>query len=330
MIIPEQTLYEDLQMEHSDVTILIVDDQPTTLKMLCAFLQSQGFKVVVAENGEQTLEFLRHEQPDLILLDVLMPGLNGFDLCRKIKENKDTAQIPIIFMTGLDSVKDKVAGFEAGGVDYITKPFQRVEVLARVKTHVMLRHREKQLEEANKKLSQQHKILEVMSITDGLTGLYNRRHMNTVLSQEVQRCRRYGTDLACLVIDLDQFKLVNDTYGHDFGDLVLHEFSRRLRDSLRSSDFAFRFGGEEFLLLLPQTNMHDARRTAEKIRQYAATKKIGDDKTHVVVTVSIGLATFNEHQPVIQNDLVIFADKALYRAKAEGRNQVVEYSSSFK
>jgi len=249
-----------------------------------------------------------------------MPGLDGLETCRAIKANPEIASIPVIFMTALDSIDDKIAGFAAGGVDYITKPFQQVEVLARVNTHITIQRQYAELQEQKIKL-------EEMAITDELTGLYNRRYLNKVLTCEFDHSQRYGTDLSCLMFDLDHFKDVNDTYGHDIGDVVLCRFACLLKDFVRSSDFVFRFGGEEFVVLLPQTDQQGAMDTAEKIRQTLATEEIiiQPHDVSLAITVSVGVSTLLEHKPKTYRDLVNLADKALYCAKEKGRNQTRLY-----
>jgi diguanylate cyclase (GGDEF)-like protein len=309
--------------------ILVVDDRPANLKVLLSFLKVYAFSIRVAESGERALRSLEDEQPDLILLDVMMPGINGFETCKQIKANKATADIPVIFMTALDSLEDKVAGFAAGGVDYITKPFQQIEVLARIKTHLTMRQQKQALEKAQNKLLQQKQLLEKMSITDDLTGLYNRRHLNTVLKREFRYSERYTVDLSCLLLDLDHFKKVNDTYGHEFGDTVLRKFSTILSNCIRSSDYVFRFGGEVFVILLPHTDREGAKNTGEKFCNVIAGETIQDNDSDIsiTVTVSIGVSTMQTHQPEKPHDLINLADKALYTAKENGRNQVVVYDA---
>jgi diguanylate cyclase (GGDEF)-like protein len=304
--------------------ILIVDDQPTNLQVLLHFLKQHHFEIHIAENGQRALDILVDHHPDLILLDVMMPDMDGFETCRRIKANARTADIPVIFITALTSTESKVTGFEAGGVDYITKPFHQPEVLARINTHITLQKQKKELENAKQELLKQKKLLEIMTITDDLTGLFNRRYLTNVLEREFQRSMRHDTDLSCLMFDLDHFKDVNDTHGHDLGDNVLHYFGKILSKSIRHSDFAFRIGGEEFLILLPQTSIKGAVKTGEKIR--SATQAEIVEQTSIPITVSVGISSFLEHHPQKRDDLIIFADKALYAAKENGRNNVMIYS----
>ncbi|OQY42678.1 MAG: hypothetical protein B6240_13720 [Desulfobacteraceae bacterium 4572_87] len=192
----------------------------------------------------------------------------------------------------------------------------------------MTRNLEKTVEEletGKRIIEEKNKILNDLSIRDGLTGLYNHRHMEDISKQEFIRASRYQTDLSCLLMDLDYFKKVNDTFGHVFGDVVLKEFSRRVKRNLRSTDPAFRYGGEEFMVLLPHTGIEGARQTAEKLRADCETNPYTDGTTSTIVTVSIGLASVKEHDPQSAGDLISYADKALYRAKAEGRNRIVGY-----
>jgi diguanylate cyclase (GGDEF)-like protein len=232
-------------------------------------------------------------------------------------------------MTALDNLEDKIVGFEAGAVDYITKPFQQPEVLARVNIHVTLRRQQQALKETQEILLMQKALLEQMTITDDLTGLHNRRNLNTILKREFHRSLRHDTELSGLMVDLDHFKKVNDVHGHDFGDLVLRDFAEILRSSVRDTDFIFRFGGEEFLLLLPQTDTAGASQTAEKIRQKTATNIFKTKRVSTSITVSIGVASVLEHHPPRSHTLISYADQALYEAKGRGRNQVVVYDPSF-
>ena len=177
-------------------------------------------------------------------------------------------------------------------------------------------------------LLKQKKLLEELSIKDELTGLYNRRHLNAVLDQEIHRSQRYGTDLSCLMLDLDHFKKVNDSYGHGFGDTVLREFSCRVMATIRSSDYAFRFGGEEFLVLLPQTDIEGAKQTAKNIQLALAADEIKDSSHSIIITISIGGSSLHLHQPSTPEAFISCADKALYAAKEGGRNKIVVYDAA--
>jgi len=305
-------------MKNKGENILVIDDQPANLEVLVSFLKEHHFNIRIAETGEWALQVLETYKPDIIILDVMMPEMDGFETCRRIKANKDTADIPVIFMTALESVQDKVTGFESGGVDYITKPFQQIEVLARINVHIGLRKQKLKLE-------QQKELLKMISITDDLTGLFNRRHMTTILDQEFGRCLRYGTDLSCLLVDLDHFKRINDTYGHDFGDIVLRKFSENMARTIRATDSAFRYGGEEFLILLPQTDINGAIQISENIRKRAENEKVTYKNISTRVTLSGGLCSFHQHHPRTSKEMITFSDNALYTSKKAGRNRMSVY-----
>ncbi len=301
-------------------TVLIVDDQVANLKMLLTFLQDHGYTVRIAESANRAMQVLESYTPDCILLDIMMPEVNGFELCKTLKNKSETAGIPVIFMSALDAIEDKIEGFEVGGVDYITKPFQDVEVLARVNTHITLRRQKLELERVQTTLLLQTERLERLAITDELTGLHNRRCLKLVLDRECQRGMRHKkSDLSCLALDLDHFKQVNDTYGHDVGDKVLQKFSSILLDGIRSTDSCFRIGGEEFIILLPETNINGAWKTAEKIRICVENEQFSD--VRYPVTVSIGIATIHQQHLKRGDELMNLADKALYKAKENGRNR---------
>ncbi len=306
--------------------ILIVDDRPENLLSLELLLEEIDCEVINALSGNEALIQISNHDIAIVLLDVQMPEMDGFETAELMRKNKKTSHVPIIFVTAISKEQRHVFhGYRSGAVDYICKPFEPEIVLSKVSVFLELYRYRLGLEEAQKKIIEQKKVLEKISITDGLTGLYNRRHLKTILQQEFERSKRYGTDLSIIMLDLDHFKNVNDTHGHTFGDHVLREFSRQISCSIRSSDFAFRFGGEEMLIILTQTNIAGAKKTAENIRCQLNAKPIEDTNHSAMVTVSIGVASYHQHQPKTQNDLIAFADKALYTAKKEGRNRVLEY-----
>ncbi len=307
--------------------ILIVDDRSENRLSLELLLNEIDCEVVTATSGNEALLQLSKHHVAMVLLDVQMPGMDGFEVATLMRQNSKTRNIPIIFVTAINKEQKHIFhGYEAGAVDYICKPFDPTIILAKVSIFLELYRYRCDLEETQIELRDQKRILEKLCITDDLTGLYNRRHLNNILKQEFERCLRYESPLACLMLDVDRFKDINDTYGHSFGDTVLREFSRRIRFTLRASDIAFRFGGEEVLVLLPQTDIEGAKQTAEKIRLRCAAKPVGDANQAVTVTVSIGLASNPQHQAVLHNDLITFADNALSRAKEKGRNRVEEYT----
>lgn len=286
--------------------ILVVDDSPTNVQTL-ALLLKNDYVIKVATDGVRALELAGQDSiPDLILLDVQMPDIDGYDVLRLLRENSDTAEIPIIFITGKDRVEDEEYGLELGAVDYITKPIRPSIVKARVKTHIMLK--------------QQHDQLLAMATRDQLTGLYNRHYLADTLSKKVSHCKRHNEALSVIMVDIDHFKNVNDTFGHLMGDLILKAVAKVLGESARKEDIAARFGGEEFVLVLDNCTAEDAMIKAEKLR-----KAIQSLMTQgIETTASFGVAQLTENIQRYE-DLLKNADTALYIAKEEGRNCVVMY-----
>ena len=292
-------------MSHKAV-ILVVDDVPTNIQAL-AFLLKEEYTVKVATGGARALEVASQDPiPDLILLDVQMPDMNGYDVLRLLRENNDTAKIPIIFVTGKDSTQEEEYGLELGAVDYITKPIHPSIVKARVKTHITLK--------------QQHDELIRIAIHDQLTGLYNRHYLAEILSRKVSKSKRHNEALSVIMADIDHFKNVNDTYGHLMGDLILKAVANVIGEGARKEDIAARFGGEEFVLVLDHCTANDALIIAEGLRS-----KIEALNTEGIrVTASFGVAQMDEHA-IRYEDVLKNADSALYAAKEEGRNRVILY-----
>lgn len=286
--------------------ILVVDDVPTNVQAL-ALLLKEDYAIKVATDGVRALELAAQDpRPDLILLDVQMPDMDGYDVLRLLRENSDTAKIPIIFVTGKDSVEDEEYGLELGAVDYITKPIRPSIVKARVKTHIMLK--------------QQHDQLMAMATCDQLTGVYNRHYLVDDLSKRMSQSKRHNEALSVIMLDIDHFKNVNDTFGHLMGDLVLKAVAKVLEESARKEDTAARFGGEEFVLVLDNCTAHDALIKAEGLRS----KIEALSPESIAVTASFGVAQLDGHIKQYE-DLLKNADTALYVAKEEGRNRVVLY-----
>jgi diguanylate cyclase (GGDEF)-like protein len=286
--------------------ILIVDDVPTNVQAL-ALLLKEEYIIKVATSGVRALELAGQDPiPDLILLDVQMPDMNGYDVLKLLKENSDTAQIPIIFVTGKDTVEDEEYGLKLGAVDYIAKPIRPSIVKARVKTHITLK--------------QQHDQLVGMATHDQLTGLYNRHYLSDALSKKVAHAKRHGELLSVMIVDIDHFKNVNDTFGHLIGDLILKAVTSAMQDSARKEDIAARFGGEEFIMVLDNCTAHDALVKAENLRSKIQALHPQD----ITVTASFGVAQLDEDTQRYE-DLLKNADMALYMAKEEGRNRVILY-----
>lgn len=291
-------------------SVLIVDDMPANIQLLAEALKSD-YRIRVANQGTKALEIARSDTPpDLILLDIMMPGMDGYEVCQKLKENEATSAIPVIFVTAKSGVEDEAHGLNLGAVDYITKPFHLPVVRARVKTHVNLKLKTNLLEE--------------LALIDGLTFIPNRRRFDQLLKQEWERARREGQTLALGMIDIDYFKAYNDNYGHGAGDDCLREVANILKDNLqRPADSVARYGGEEFVLLLPNTDVPGACNTAERLRQAVFDRKLTHAYSDTAdrVTISLGVAaTATAHSN--PEPLLKAADDALYQAKRAGRNRV--------
>ncbi len=315
--------------------VLIVDDRRENLLVMEQLLKSLPVEIHTALSGNEALQKVLEQEYALILLDVQMPGMDGFETAELMRLSEDTAHVPIIFVTAISKEQRHVfKGYQSGAVDYLFKPVESEILLSKVAVFLTIFNQKcelqqiiKELTESKQLIEQQNEALSRLTIHDDLTGLYNRRHMNTMLSQEFSRCVRYGCDMSVMLLDLDHFKAVNDTYGHVFGDFVLKEFALRLQQNCRSNDHIFRFGGEEFLILLPLTDTNGALSTAEKIRQDCESHLFVDDFVSVKVKTSVGIASFCSNRPSGPNDIISLADKALYKAKEDGRNRVLSYSS---
>jgi diguanylate cyclase (GGDEF)-like protein len=308
--------------------IVIVDDTPDNLRLLVGILKERGYKVRPAPSGIRALATVRKEPPDLILLDIMMPGMDGYEVCKQLKVDERTKDIPVVFLSALNEVFDKVKAFKAGGVDYISKPFQVEEVLARVNTHLTIRAQQKALTLQNKELmkknaliTEQTKKLELLATKDFLTGLSNRRDFLEKVQQEEKRSKRTNRLFALIMLDIDHFKNVNDTYGHECGDKVLVSVARGLEKALRAQDILARWGGEEFVCLLPETEVDGAKHAAEKIRTTVETLQHDCIDVPVSVTVTLGICVYDGSYSI--EECIRRADDALYEGKKRGRNQVV-------
>jgi diguanylate cyclase (GGDEF)-like protein len=301
--------------------VLIAEDENISRRKLEKVLGSMDYEVTSCKDGLEAWEVIQSENaPNLLILDWMMPGMDGLEICRKVRKLAREPYTFILLLTSKSEQDDIIKGMEAGADDYITKPFNKNELRVRLRAG-------KRIVELNEELLSVRNDLEKQAIHDGVTGLYNRHYMSEILDKEFSRTLRYQTDLSCLLLDLDYFKEVNDTFGHAFGDLVLREFANCIKQEARKTDIPFRYGGEEFLLLLPNTGITGAQKVAEKIRTACEKKTYDDGNNSTTVTVSIGIASVKQHQLLESKKLIAFADKALYRAKAEGRNRVEIYMS---
>ncbi len=310
--------------------ILVVDDRPENACLLFNCLTQHGFEVLVAQDGASALHIAEMEHPHLVLLDVLMPGISGFETCQQLKANAILSDIPIIFTTALNGTVDKVKGFELGAVDYITKPFEPEELLARVRTHLTLYHLQQQLRAKELALQEANQKLHWLASLDELTQVANRRVFNERLQQEWQRLRREQLPLSLLMCDIDHFKRYNDNYGHLAGDNCLQQVAKAMgRAVKRPADLVARYGGEEFVVILPNTIAQGAVHVAHNIQHELENNSInsmGYLPNVQPITLSIGVSSMVPNGQYPPESLIQFADTALYEAKARGRNQVVLYA----
>ena len=308
--------------------ILVVDDHPDNVELLRARLESRGYDVEGANGGEEALEMVKANPPDLMLLDVMMPKVDGMEVVRRLKADKSLPFIPVIMQTALDSTENKVEGLDAGADDYITKPINFPELDARVKSLLRIKklqedlsNREKQLEEMNQRLLR-------IAQTDALTEIANRRSLEEKLDEMWAHSQRLHEPLSIVMCDIDKFKSVNDTYGHQVGDIVLKGFAQMLKDTAREIDRVGRYGGEEFLLLLPGTPLDSAVTFAERLREIAKEHTFSFEGGALSRTISCGVAAWPHPDIRDQDALLKAADDALYVAKESGRDKVVRHDSA--
>jgi len=295
--------------ENKEFTILITDDEKFNLDILGSIL-SPLYNILIAKNGARALEIVRQNAPDLILLDVVMPEMSGFEVITKLKESNATVNIPVIFITGLTDPADEEKGFFLGAVDYITKPFNRSIVKARVNTHI--------------KIIDQMRTIERIGLIDPLTKIANRRGFENRFQADWGGSVRDRTPISFMIMDIDNFKRYNDSYGHHQGDIALRTFADAAEQSLnRATDFIARWGGEEFVILLANTDINGATEVAENIRKNIEKVQIPTEDGDITkITVSIGVNSVIPDSETSASDFMQQADQALYKAKESGRNRV--------
>ena len=307
--------------------ILIVDDHEDNVELLRARLESWGFETLSAKDGAEALLTIESSLPDLVLLDIMMPKIDGIEVARRVKNNPDLPFIPIIMQTALDSTENKVEGLEAGADDYITKPIDFPELKARVKSMLRIKRLQEEVEERERELMEANERLRHMSQTDALTGLENRRHIETRLEEMFEHAKRLAEPFACVMVDLDKFKSVNDEYGHQAGDAVLRQLAKILKHEVREIDHAGRYGGEEFILLLTGTVLDAAVTFAERVRKAIEAHTFTFENGSIKRTASFGVAAWPHPKITSCDGLVRAADDALYVAKETGRNRVIRFDS---
>jgi len=295
--------------ESEKLTVLIAEDNSDQMEILQTMLGQGRYRLVTAMDGEEALAKLASEPVDIALLDIMMPKITGLEVCRRIREDAKLKNIYVIFLTAMVSGEDRVKGLELGGNDYMTKPYYVPELMARLSV--------------GERLTRQRREIEKQAAHDPLTGLHNRRLFEERLNHEFERARRYGRPLSVLMIDVDDFKKVNDCHGHDCGDVVLKGVAQAIAERTRKSDISARYGGEEFIVLLPEIALDGAVQAAEKLRQQIGSLKFETDAVgSFPVTVSVGVASTSARRYADGYAVVKDADLALYKAKGSGKNRV--------
>ena len=292
----------------SPLTVLVIEDHPDQRDLLAIVLQREGYRVITAANGVEALEKLETEHVQIALSDIMMPKMDGFELIKRVRSTPSLKSIYLILITARIQEGDRVRGLDLGADDYITKPFSFSELLARIRV--------------GSRVVQYQQHLEYQTQVDSLTGLFNRRAFENKMNEEFERSKRYHNPLSVLVLDIDNFKTINDSYGHHGGDGALVKISETLRERTRQSDFPSRYGGEEFVLVLPETDQDNALQVAHKIHESIRTSSFGTTTRPFVVTVSIGVSSTSARFYSDWRDLVADADKALYLAKNSGKDRI--------
>lgn len=296
--------------------LIIDDDDQIRREVKRRLLETRIFEVFYeAGDGIDGFKILLNKPVDLIICDVLMPGIDGFKFLSMKNARSEFDDIPVIMLTGEDDVKLKIKALEHGASDYITKPFDPGELIARVRVHYNVKQLQEELLETNRRL-------EELSNTDDLTKLYNRRYFMELFELEFQRAQRYESRLGFVMIDIDNFKDFNDTFGHLLGDRILFEVSQILRESLRIHDIVGRYGGEEFALLMPETDLKGALVVAERYRKRVEEFVLLESNHELRVTISLGVAAIPHPKIQSVDDLIRLSDNALYKSKRNGRNRV--------
>jgi diguanylate cyclase (GGDEF)-like protein len=294
--------------ERKPLTILVIEDHPDQRDLLAIVLQREGYRVITAGNGVEALEKLQKEEVQIALSDIMMPKMDGFELIKSIRSDSVLKGIYLILITARIQEGDRVRGLDLGADDYITKPFSFSELLARVRV--------------GSRVVQYQQNLEHQTQVDPLTGLFNRRGFEKKIAEEFERSKRYNHPLSVLLLDIDNFKIINDTYGHHGGDTALVKISEILREKTRSSDFPARYGGEEFVLILPETDQESAIQVASKVHEEIRSQPFGSTTSSFALTVSIGLTSTSTKPYDDWRQMLDDADQAMYVAKNSGKDRV--------
>ncbi|MEW6054347.1 MAG: diguanylate cyclase [Nitrospirota bacterium] len=300
--------------------ILLVEDDPLQAEITRNTLESKGFDVILASGGKAAIKIAKTEPVDVILLDFILPDLDGNEVCRFLKHVENTRAIPIIALTIKGSTEEKVTGLDSGADDYLSKPFSENELIARIYANLRTKALHEELKKMNQQLVEVLSRVEVLATIDPLTELYNRRHFDNIIEKEFSRVLRYGYPASCLMVDIDDFKSINDEYGHHTGDVCLKEVADIIRNNVRKIDTPARWGGEEFIVLLPNTNKENAFPPASRILSAIAGSRFSVFPGQI--TVSIGISSIPDPAIDTAVKFIHAADLAMYEAKAKGGNRI--------
>ena len=311
------------------IKALVADDNMVARKIASLCLSREGIEVLEAEDGKQAYDIIcaSGDKLDIIITDLIMPNMDGMQLCRHIRQNLGKQDIPIIVLTAMSNFSEILEVFKVGASDYLVKPFSKEELLARINVHLERSRVNRELRKTISLLKEANEKIEKLSIMDPLTGCYNRGYLNKQILMEIKRAMRYEKPFSIILSDIDHFKKVNDSFGHQAGDAVLIQFVKNLQNNIRSElDWIARYGGEEFLVVLPETTVANAEAVGEKLRISVSNQPVHSEAGQISITASFGVTGFDpvaKSAPVTLEQMLKTADRNLYQAKDEGRNRVV-------
>ncbi len=313
--VPVELPASDTPPDKKDALIVVAEDDRMTREYVAGLLKGNGFRVETVQSGQEAIDRVTRGGVDLVLLDIMMPGLSGLDSCRLIKTLTKDSFLPVMLLTAKTDTDSRVEGLKIGADDYICKPFDERELLARVGGMLRIKGLHDDVHRAKRRLTK-------LAVQDELTGLYNYRYLHTRLAEEFKRAERYRDPLACAMVDIDHFKQFNDQHGHDVGDAVLAEVAHRIRGAVREIDVVARYGGEEFLLVLPSTHFSGALTVADRVWRAVGGVPVRKAGKEFDVTVSLGIALYPSRDVRTKDQLLKAADRALYQAKDDGRDRI--------